>query len=315
MDALALASIVAVLAGAAGTVAGASWRFGAYFAIVGALFDIVFTFDFFTLLQKKSGHFPWLAFLSSVLPLGFVSGPFLAGWALNDLGAAAVRGFWLGAPPASGLAVIAALRLFRVTRPFLIPPEKNASCEPALQSEYRIAAIVGMVAVLTGAFASDALLIPGQARASESHRAVAMSTIEASLTDAERVSAARAANAVALRLFGRPLLGAPSGLVPADYAVERSGGIEAWFSVADERRARGAAAFIAALASLAAATGYAAASRGGNRASLRPEQDCSGENGEAGDDGDCGESVPRNHHRDVPAGTAELAGILGKRPR
>ncbi|OHD22076.1 MAG: hypothetical protein A2Y38_12525 [Spirochaetes bacterium GWB1_59_5] len=314
MDALALASIVAVLAGAAGTVAGASWRFGAYFSIVGALFDIVFTFDFFIRLQRKTDRFSWLAFLSSVLPLGFVSGPFLAGWAFNDLGAAAVRGFWLGAQPASGLAVIAALRLLRVTRPFPILPKKKPPRE-SLPSGCRMAAIFGIVAVLTGAFASDALLIPGQARASEAHRAVAMSTIKASRTDAERISAARAANAMALRIFGRPLLSAPFDPFPADYAVERSEGIEAWFSVADERRARGAAAFIAALASLAATLGYATAARGGNRASRLPEPECAGGNGQDSNDGDCDKNVRKNRLRDVPAGTAELAGILGKRPR
>jgi hypothetical protein len=314
LDVLALASVMGLLAGAALGVAGAPWPVTAYFSIVGALFDIMFTYDFFTRLQKSSPRFPWLAFLSSVLPLAFVSGPFLAGWAVNDLGAAAVRGFWLGAWPARGLAVLAALRLLRVTRPFWTPADAMGRCEPSLTPAYRAAAIAGIAAVLAGAFASDALLIPGPARASEAHRAVAMTTIAAAQDDAERVTTAHAAEALALRILGRPLLGAPPGLFPAEYTVESFEGIETWFPVAAERRTRAAAAAIAALASLAAATGYAVACRGRNRSGHQPGQHRRGEQKQACEESDCDRNDVRNSRRDVPAGTAELDGILGKRP-
>jgi len=314
LDALALVSIMAMLTGAVVTVAGASWRFEAYFTIVGTLFDIVFTYDFFVRLQNRNARFPWLAFVSSVLPLAFVSGPFLSGWAFNELGAAAVRGFWLGTPPASGLSILALLRLLRVTRPFSIASDSGALRGPTLPPGYRAAAIVGITAVLAGAFASDALLIPGPARASEAHRAVALSAIASALDDEQRVSAAHAAPAVALRILGRPLLGAPADLLPADYMLERSGGIEAWFPVADERRSRGAAIAITSLAALAAATGYALACRRGKRAARQPGQDCGEEPGDEHDDGNCEGNRVFNRPEDVPAGTAELTGILGKRP-
>lgn len=314
LDVLALASVMGLLTGAALGVSGASWQVTAYFSIVGALFDIMFVYEFFVQLQKRGFPFPWLAFLSSVLPLVFVSGPFLAGWAQNDLGAAAVRGFWLGASPASGLSVLASLRLFRVTRPFWFPADKKRLGGPSLTPGYRAAAIVGIAALLAGAFASDARLIPGPARASEANRTVAMAAMATAQDDTERVTVARSAEAVGLRILGQPLLGAPSGLFPADYTVERSGGIEAWFPVADERRARGATATIATLASLAAAIGYAVASRIRSHNGYRPGQNCADEPEQDGKDIDCGETTPGNHRRDAPAGTEELAGILGKRP-
>jgi len=312
LDALALASIMGLLAGAAFGVSGASWRVTAYFSIVGALFDIMFTYDFFVRLQKKTFRFPWLGFLSSVLPLALVSGPFLAGWVLADLGAAAVRGFWLGAPPASGLGVLAALRLLRVTRPFWIPVDVTVSVRASQTSGYRAAAIVGIAAVLAGAFASDALLIPGPARASQAHRSAAMTTMAAAKDDADRVTAARAAEAMALQIQGKTLFGVPSGLFPAEYRVESFEGIDVWFPVTDERRARGAAAALAALASLAAVTGYAIACRARNRACHQSGQ-CADNRDQNGEDGDCDDDKLRINRRDVPAGTAELAGILGKR--
>lgn len=313
LDVLALTSVMAVLAGAAFSVSGASWRFAAYFSIVGSLFDIMFTHDFFSRLLKRNSRFPWLAFLSSVVPLTFVSGPFLSGWAVNDLGAAAVRGFWLGSPPASGFSVLAALRLLRVTRPFWISTDAKTLGGPPRISGYRVAAVVGIAAMLAGAFASDAKLIPGPARTHEASRSAAMTTLAAARDDAERFVAAQAAQALAMRVLGQPVLGAGSGLFPAEYAVESFEGIEAWFSTADERRARAAAAAMATLASLAAATAYAAAGRTRRGAGRRPRKDCA--DGSSPDGGDCdGNDLRIRRRRDVPAGKAELTGILGKRP-
>lgn len=164
--------------------------------------------------------------------------------------------------------------------------------------------------VLTGAFASDALLVPGLARISGARRSLAMTTIAAAGDDASRVSAALSAEAVALRVNGRALVVAPEGILQAEYVAEASGGIEAWFTIDGERHARGAVAAIAALASLAAATAYAVASRGGdsdgNR--TRPESSLSSRHIRLTGTGASRHSRPR----DVPAGTEELAGILGK---
>jgi len=314
LDALAIASVATALLGAVAVAAEASWRVAAYFSIVGTLFDIVFSYEFFARWQREERPFPWLAFVSSILPLLCVSGPFLAGWARNDLAAASVRGFWLGAPPASGLAVIAVLRLLRVVRP-LHHPANQEHTRNRSSGGRPAAAAIGIAAVLAGAFAADALLIPGFATASEMHRSSAMATILAAGDDDGRISAALAAEAVALRVNGRVLIAAPDGIAPSEYAVEASGGTEAWFSVAGESRARAAAAALAALASMAAAGGYAMARRGRGGPPRGMEQERARDGGRHVEDGVCDGSAPRDRPSDRPAGTEELAGILGKRTR
>lgn len=311
LDALALASVIGLLTSAAGSISGTPWQFTAYFSIVGALFDIIFTYDFFMRLQKNKTGFPLIAFLSSVLPLTFVSGPFLAGWTFNDLSSAAVRGFWLGSPPANGLAVLVALRLLRVTRPFWIPAGDTVLCGRSWPLGYRAVALAGIMVMLAGAFASDAMLLPGPASTFQAHRTVAISRIAGAKDDATRVSEALAAEALALQVLGRPLLSAPSELFPAEYTVEVFEGIEAWFPVHDERKARGVASAIVSLASLAATMLYAVACRNKDRRRSKSGQESSDErnlNIEGGS------KKYRNRHRDVPAGTAELTGILGKHP-
>ena len=301
LDALAVVSVLAVFAGAVLTASGASWRVGAYVSIVGVLFDILFSYEFFVLLLRGARPFPWLRGLSSVLPLLLVSGPFLSGWAAFDLGAAAVRGFWLGAPPVGGLAVVAALRLLRVARPLPRPSGVGSGRRSAAGT----AAIFGIAAVILGAAASDALLVPGLASLAEARRLSAVSTIASAGSDAERIAAARAAEAMALSVDGRALVAAPRGTAPAAYAVESRDGVTAWFEVADEERARGAASAIAALASLLAAAGYAIAFSG-------PFGNAAGGPTDASDDSVDG-STRRDRPADRPAGSEELEGILGKR--
>lgn len=301
LNALAVVSVLVVLAGAAMAATGASWRVGAYVSIVGVLFDILFSYEFFVLLLRRARPFPWLRGLSSVLPLLLVSGPFLAGWASFDLGAAAVRGFWLGAPPVGGLAVVAALRLLRVARPLPRPSGIGSGRRSAAGT----AAIFGIVAVLLGATASDALLVPGLASLAESRRRAAMSAIASAGSDAERLSAARAAEAIALSVDGRILVAAPNGTAPATYAVEARDGVTAWFAVADEARARGAASALAALASMLAAVGYALAVVGPYRNAEGSPTDASYDNVDG--------STRRDRPADRPAGSEELEGILGKR--
>ncbi|PKL25366.1 MAG: hypothetical protein CVV47_04730 [Spirochaetae bacterium HGW-Spirochaetae-3] len=304
MNALAIVSVLSVFAGAALAAAGASWRVGAYVSIVGVLFDVVFSYEFFIHLLQKERPFPWLRGASSVLPLLLVSGPFISGWASLDLGASAVRGFWLGASPIGGLAVVAALRLLRVARPFQRAKPATGSPGGRVAVSGAAAAAVGIVAVLLGAAASDALLVPGLASVAAARRESAVSAIAAATSDGERVSAALAAKAVALSVDGRVLVAAPSGISPTAYAVESRDGVSAWFEVADEARARGAAAAIAALASLLAAAGYAIAFFDPFGSSNRATD---------GSDHSLGDAARRNRPADKPAGSEELEGILGKR--
>ncbi|MBU0928857.1 MAG: hypothetical protein KKA67_14000 [Spirochaetes bacterium] len=315
MDALAVVSVAFVLVGAALSASGASWRIGAYVSIVGLLFDLVLSYEFLARLIRRKRPVSSLAGLSSIAPLLLVSGPFIAGWALSDLGSAAVRGFWLGASPASGLAAVAALRLLRVARPIEAVREDaddRRASRQARASGRKTAAMVGIAVAIAGAFASDALLIPGLSRLGAEGRAAAMSAIAAAGTDAERSSAALAAGAIALRVDGRAIVQAPPFASPADYAMEASGGVEAWFSVSGERRARGAAEALFALASLAASAGYALA-RTAHGASARTGRESlpSGPVPEGG----AAASERRGRPSDRPAGNEELAGILGKRPR
>ncbi len=308
LNALAVVSVLAVFTGAVLAATGSSWRVGAYVSIVGVLFDIVFSYEFFVLLLRGARPIPWLRGLSSVLPLLLVSGPFLAGWASFDLGAAAVRGFWLGAPPVGGLAVVAALRLLRVARPLArarFAGARLAGVAPGRRAAGSVAALVGIVAALVGAAACDALIVPGLASISEARRTSAVHTIASAGSDAERISAARAAEAIALSVDGRVLVAAPYGVSPAAYAVEARAGVTAWFEVADEARARGAASAIAALASMLAAAGYAIAFSG-------PFGNVAGSPTDASDDS-VDDASRRDRPADRPAGSEELEGILGKR--
>ena len=326
MDALAIVSIVFAFVAAGMAAAGASWRASAFMAIVGVLFDILFSYEFFLGAIGRPSPFPWLSGLSSALPLLLVSGPFLAGWVGADLGSAAVRGYWLARSPLGGLSVVAALRLLRAARPFLIwrrsgddetvsPSASRAASARAASARAASAraasaraAILGIVVVLAGAAMADALLIPGLSASSASRREAAMDEIAAATDDEAMIRAAKAAGAIALRHDGRTLLAATGPISPSRYAVLSRGGLEAWFDVSDEARARGTAAAIAALASLVAAAGYAATLYGlsplralARRATAptRPDQTAFD-----------GPGAPR---RDAPAGREELAGILGKR--
>ena len=305
LDTLSVLSVIAVLAGAALEAFGVQWRPRAYFSIVATLFDMVFAYEFIVRAALRERPFPWMAGLSSVVPLLAVSGPFLSGLAAADFGAAAVRGFWLGSPPAGGLAVLAALRLLRVTR--LASPSSTASATVSFgkpshdRARYRLAAALGIGIVVAGAVASDALLMPGLAAKGKHARQDAVASIDSATGDAERLASARAAGAWALRVDGRIILAWPRYTAPSDYAVESYGTVEAWFPAEDDRKARGTAEAIAALASLAAAAGYAAAGFRSPGASQRHIQGNPG-------------TERRGRLSDAPAGDEELAGILGKRP-
>ena len=316
MDALAIVSIVFVFAAAVMAAAGASWRASAFMAIVGVLFDILFSYEFFLGALRRPSPFPWLAGLSSALPLLLVSGPFLAGWAGADLGSAAVRGYWLARSPLGGLSVVAALRLLRAARPFNVERQSGddgagrrvAASSRAASS--RAAAILGIGVVLAGAAMADALLIPGLSGSSAARRETAMDEIASAPDEGAMIRAARAGGAFALKDGERALLAATGPVSPARYAVLSRGGLEAWFDVSYEARARGAAAAIAALASLAAAAGYAASLHG-----LWPRRLPAGRGTAAARPGATGAGEPGAPRRDAPAGSEELAGILGKRPR
>ena len=316
MDALAIVSIVFVFAAAVMAAAGASWRASAFMAIVGVLFDILFSYEFFLGALRRPSPFPWLAGLSSALPLLLVSGPFLAGWAGADLGSAAVRGYWLARSPLGGLSVVAALRLLRAARPFNVERQSGddgagrrvAASSRAASS--RAAAILGIGVVLAGAAMADALLIPGLSGSSAARRETAMDEIASAPDEGAMIRAARAGGAFALKDGERALLAATGPVSPARYAVLSRGGLEAWFDVSYEARARGAAAAIAALASLAAAAGYAASLHG-----LWPRRLPAGRGTAAARPGATAAGEPGAPRRDAPAGSEELAGILGKRPR
>ncbi|HRW23431.1 MAG TPA: hypothetical protein P5298_03390 [Spirochaetia bacterium] len=321
MDALAIVSIVFVFAAAVMAAAGASWRASAFMAIVGVLFDILFSYEFFLGALRRPSPFPWLAGLSSALPLLLVSGPFLAGWAGADLGSAAVRGYWLARSPLGGLSVVAALRLLRAARPFNVERQSGddgagrrvAASSRAASSRAassRAAAILGIGVVLAGAAMADALLIPGLSGSSAARRETAMDEIASAPDEGAMIRAARAGGAFALKDGERALLAATGPVSPARYAVLSRGGLEAWFDVSYEARARGAAAAIAALASLAAAAGYAASLHG-----LWPRRLPAGRGTAAARPGATGAGEPGAPRRDAPAGSEELAGILGKRPR
>ena len=297
-DALAVVSVIAAFTGAALAAAGLSWRAMAYLSIVGVLFDALFTYEFFYSALRAGRRSAWLDGLSSIAPLLLVSGPFIAGWASGDLGAAAVRGFWLGQAPYGGLAVVAALRLLRVARPFRDSRAANPSGGLRLAASAGIAASAGLAVALSFAVAADALLVPGLAAATAARRSEALATIATSRDDATAIAAARSAGVVALRKDGRALMAAPEATAPPDFIFLSSGSTEAWFSIVDERRARGAYEAAAALASLAAAAamGLSVARKprvGEAQPSVPPE--------------------PRPRLADRPTGTEEIEAILGKR--
>ncbi len=299
LDTLALVSVVIVLVGSMLTASGASWKVRAYASIVAMLFDIIFTVEFFS--RLAAGERPWLVGVGSVVPLLAVSGPFLFGWAGADLSASAVRGFWLAGLPASALAVAAALRMLRVgralgddgTRPRLTP--LLAACMTAC------------AVMIMGAVAFQGNLLPGPALADRQRHEAAIATIAASHTESERLAAAKAAGAMALRIEGRVVLPVDHVVSPADYVASRLGTVEAWFPASARVRARGAFEAILAFAGLAFAAAYGIVSRFHRDPRHRHSASAS--------DGEAPASDARAGRSDTPAGVEELAGILGKRPR
>lgn len=315
LDALAVISVATALVGTILVAGGASWRVAAYVSILGVLFDLLFSYEFFIRLFRAEQPIPWLSGCSSILPLLLVSGPFLSGWILSDLGASAVRGLWLGTPPIASLAVIASLRILRLVRPFQRTSRANYGIKARHQKGLRTASLVGAAVVLIGAACAETLLIPGMAWSSEASRTVTMDALSRAASDSEAVAVAQSAGVLALRLDGRVLIRAPRGHAPGQYATRVLGGIEAWFSVTDENRVRATIAAIVLLASLASATGYAVivfkpwqakGSLLGHRSGIHHQRV------RYGRDGRSSRSEPRPRPDDKPAGSEELAGILGK---
>jgi hypothetical protein len=299
LDILAVVSVVVALVGSMLAAAGASWNTRAYFAIVAMLFDIIFTVEFFS--RLASGERPWLIGIGSVLPLMAVSGPFLFGWAAADMGASAVRGFWLAGPPASALTVVGALRILRVGRT-LGPRGSAPRLTPILA-----AFIAACAVLLVGAIALQETLLPGPALADKERQQTALASIAETTTENGRLAAAKAAGVMALRVHGLVILPVDHVVSPADYVAVRLGTVEAWFLATAQIRSRGALEAILALAGLAAAAAYhvVARIRLDSRANRNPHDPY----------GD--EQRPDSHsgRPDTPAGVEELAGILGKRPR
>lgn len=299
LDTLAVASVGLVLAGSVAATAGASWNVRAYFSIVAMLFDILFTAEFFS--RLASGERRWLSGIGSVLPLLAVSGPFLFGWAAADMSAQSVRGFWLAGPPAQALALAGVLRVVRLAR-------VGGSGGAVPQLTPALAALVAACAILlAGAIAFDEMLLPGPALADSQRRQTALQLVARTANDAERIAAAKAAGAIALRVDGRTLESVDHFVSPADYITEKVGSVEAWF-LADHRiRARSAIEAIIALAGFAAALAYTMVLRfgiaGGTGAAARGSKD--------GGRGPASQATIS----DAPAGVEELTGILGKRPR
>ncbi|GAB1457532.1 hypothetical protein MASR2M48_28400 [Spirochaetota bacterium] len=310
LDALAVISVALASIGAMLVAGGASWRVSAYVSITAVLFDLLFSYELFIRILRGERPFPWIAACSSLLPLLLVSGPFLSGWVLADFEASAVRGLWLARPPIGGLAVISALRLLRLVRPFSKTDRFESRSGDRHRKARTGAGLVGIAVLLMGAACADVLLIPGIAWSSDTRRNASMQALSAAASDSERVSLTEASGVLALRLNGRILKSAAPTQVPGQYAHEALGGIEAWFSVRDEGRVRAAIAAIVMLASLASAAGYAASvfktrqSRGtplAHRIGIR-----------TGRDGSLARTEPRSKPADTPAGSEELAGILGK---
>jgi hypothetical protein len=309
-DALAVASVLVVLAGASLSMFQASWRIRAYFSTAAVIFDILLAYEFLTRLIARREPVPWLDGISSVLPLLAVSGPFIFGWLAFDFRSAAVRGFWLADAPVNGLAFIAALRMLRVLRFSRGTDHELPRERLKIRSAWTAAASTGMLVVIAGALASDALLLPGIARLAIDRRASMATTILAAEGDAALHAAARAAGVLALELDGRALIAAPAYVNPAEYQTYAVGDARFWFPVAEEVRARGLAATVAALASLAAVFAFRIASAGPAFGSYRGLGGWNGRNRSQGQPGS-----PKQRFRDAPTGDEELAGILGKRPR
>ncbi|MBN2873951.1 MAG: hypothetical protein JXM71_02555 [Spirochaetales bacterium] len=316
LDTLAVISVLAVLTGAALTAAGVSWRARAYVSIVSTLFDVIFAYEFIARSATRERPFPWLYGLSSVLPLLAVSGPFIAGWLMADVSATAVRGFWLGPAPLGGLSTLAALRLLRVIRPFQGNYERNLSSK---DSARKLAASIGLAVVLVGSLASDAFLLPSMARAAAYNRNSTASALAAIDDMDDLKSAASAAGALAVRSGGVIVIPATVQLSPSDYARVSSGTLELWLPTRDERRARGVLEAVAALASLAAALAFALANSvnvnvsQGVQDGVRRAPGSQATSRRLRSRYNKAEASFHDRPKDVPAGTEELAGILGKR--
>lgn len=299
LDTLAVASVGLALAGSVAAAAGASWKVRAYFSVVAMLFDLLFTAEFFS--RLASGERRWLSGIGSVVPLLAVSGPFLFGWAAADLGAQSVRGFWLAGPPAQALALAGVLRIVRLAR-----AAGTAGAAPRLTPA--LAALVAACAILlAGAIAFDETLLPGPALADSQRRQTALQLVALTANDAERIAAAKAAGAIALRVDGRTLVSVAHFVSPADYITEKVVSVEAWFSADDRIRARSAIEAIIALAGFAAALAYALVLRFGIARGMGGAARGSKEGGRG--------PASQATIADAPAGVEELAGILGKRPR
>lgn len=302
LSALAVISVVVALSGSVATAAGASWRSRAYFSLAGMVFDLVFSFELFAVLALTARRRDApklaacvLAFLSSAVPLAILSGPLLFGWATADFSAAAVRGYAASGGPMAALATASALRLLRLARPYasLYPrPPKALPSKHAL-----IALAAAALAALLACALTDALVLPGYARAEAERRQGVMRAMrELSVLDPSALTEAARTHPdiVALAVNGMTVVAGGADYHPADAMYEEYATVAAWFSAKPVHRASGAAEAAAALCALILTLAYALSSRKAARA---------------------GTSFRRGTRaaRGQPVGREEMAGVLGKR--
>lgn len=179
--ALAIVGILSVgmgLLGDAGSALGAGWAWRVFFGIACAIMDLIFLAEFAIILAGRiamragagGGPGPSIAALlatgaSSALPVALASGPFLFAWASQGDYASLVRGLYAWPKPEAALASVAALRLFRLTLPFIgyrgplsAPARATGPGRPAAPL-IALSAFIGLC--FLGGFLADAWLLPG----------------------------------------------------------------------------------------------------------------------------------------------------------
>lgn len=121
-------SILLLIIGDIGTAIMADGRWRAFFEIANAFTDAIFVLSLFLLVfigffANKALPGIKLALLllfSSVIPLVFVSGPFLIAWAKDGSFSTIVRGLYAWPKPSAAIELLACLRLLRLFIPAVI---------------------------------------------------------------------------------------------------------------------------------------------------------------------------------------------------
>ncbi len=278
-----------------------SWQARVFCSFLTLFFDGIFVLE---LLGRVSGvlksslrqrnqrtvEFALLA-LTSATPFIFISGPFLLSWIHADFNVSAIPGSWASGSELAIMGSIVFLRQLRLVRPFLGLPCPSRHKKIIF---FSFAAIIGIgfaVGVL-----SDSAILPGYRNMLSASRTELAFRLQES-TGAETVAIGRAnPDILAISVYGNPVFSRAQepDLKPGCFEYFSAGSVGVWFSLIPEHKIISVSEAVDSgfMVVIFAVFFFLLLHRGKRDEEKNPDS--------------------RTHCADLPIGTEELNGILGK---